>query len=396
MSSLWNKIGLTLLVGLAACQGYEVTPLPTDTPTAVVLSETPSPTVSVPVTLTPGPAETSSPVPATPVPYPSERLVFGPPITFINSDGSNSAQFEWLAEYTPADGVDTFLLPSPDGRYLIFLAENHAISCEPPPDSDCPIGAAYFLADLHEQTVASLDGYGSWSPDAREIVISSDNHLIIYELETKITRPLTTDLEGDFYPAWSPDGQWIAFLRPSKECGSESSSCYVSELYLIHPDGTDLRLLLGNVYFLPYLTTAPVWSPNSRWLAVINASGELIVINTSTEEASLVATGLSRDFYSIPAWSPASDQLAFVSEQDGNPEIYVVSIDGLEMTNLTQNPARDFKPSWSLSGRRIAFLSDRELGGASLLVMDLNEMSSNTIPHAPIFTGFAWWPNASP
>jgi Tol biopolymer transport system component len=53
-------------------------------------------------------------------------------------------------------------------------------------------------------------------------------------------------------------------------------------------------------------------------------------------------------------------KIAFVSERDGNPEIYVMNADGSGLKRLTNCHARDCSPSWSLDGKKIAFQSDRD------------------------------------
>ena len=55
----------------------------------------------------------------------------------------------------------------------------------------------------------------------------------------------------------------------------------------------------------------------------------------------------------------AQAQIAFVSNRDGNWEIYVMNTDGGNQRNLTNNPAADLAPSWSPDGKRIVFQSDR-------------------------------------
>jgi len=45
--------------------------------------------------------------------------------------------------------------------------------------------------------------------------------------------------------------------------------------------------------------------------------------------------------------SSEQTKIAFVSRTDENLEIYVMNADGSEQTNLTNNPAVDFSPSWS-------------------------------------------------
>lgn len=47
--------------------------------------------------------------------------------------------------------------------------------------------------------------------------------------------------------------------------------------------------------------------------------------------------------------------ISFVSERDGNAEIYVMNTDGSDQTRLTNNDDSDREPVWSPDGQRIAF-----------------------------------------
>ena len=56
----------------------------------------------------------------------------------------------------------------------------------------------------------------------------------------------------------------------------------------------------------------------------------------------------------------AQAQIAFVSQRDGNPEIYVMDVDGKNQRRLTNHPDNDLSPSWSPDGKRIVFFSNRD------------------------------------
>ena len=56
----------------------------------------------------------------------------------------------------------------------------------------------------------------------------------------------------------------------------------------------------------------------------------------------------------------AQAQIAFVSERDGNPEIYVMDADGKNQHRLTNNRHEDWSPFWSPDGKQIVFQSNRD------------------------------------
>ncbi|MEZ4523160.1 MAG: hypothetical protein R3A46_16195 [Thermomicrobiales bacterium] len=77
-------------------------------------------------------------------------------------------------------------------------------------------------------------------------------------------------------------------------------------------------------------------------------------------------------------------QLAVTMQTDpinGNPDIFLVGLDGSEPINLTNNPANDTFPAWSPDGSQIAFVSDR--GGAdALYLMDADGKNIREV-HSP-------------
>jgi TolB protein len=174
---------------------------------------------------------------------------------------------------------------------------------------------------------------------------------------------LTDDPAPDRSPAWSPDGQQIAFASRRGDNW---------DVYRMRADGGDLQRLTDD----PAYDGEPAWSPDGTRIAFSSSrDGDLNIYLLELSSGTLrrVTDDPAADYQ--PTWAPDSHQLAFTSWRDGNQEIYAVSLpqsalaDMPSAINLTNNPAPDRSPAWSSDGR-LAFISDRE-GIGNLHVLDL-------------------------
>ncbi len=98
-----------------------------------------------------------------------------------------------------------------------------------------------------------------------------------------------------------------------------------------------------------------------------------------------------------PSPTPTSTQtrniqgIAFVTNRDGNEEIYWMAADGSMQENLTNNRATDGHPSWSPDGSRLAFHSDRQDGDFEIYSMSVNGSELRRLTNSPGWDGQPEW-----
>lgn len=183
------------------------------------------------------------------------------------------------------------------------------------------------------------NGTPAWSPDGNKIAFVSDrdHNLEIYLMNVNGSGQtnLTNSAGSDQSPLWSPDGSKIVFV--SERDGN-------SEIYVMNLDGSGLKNLTNRAS----QEQSPVWSPDgSKIIFVANENGQsdIYVMNADgSGQTNLTHTAAANDM--TPKWSPDGLQIVFATNRDGNMEIYTMNADGSEQINRTNNPAEDSNPLW--------------------------------------------------
>lgn len=91
----------------------------------------------------------------------------------------------------------------------------------------------------------------------------------------------------------------------------------------------------------------------------------------------------------------ADEKIAFVSDRDGNNEIYMMDSDGSNAINLTNHPASDRHPAWSPDGLSIAFASRRDDNVFDIYLLDVETRDVTRLTNQGSNTRPAWSPDGA-
>ena len=104
----------------------------------------------------------------------------------------------------------------------------------------------------------------------------------------------------------------------------------------------------------------------NRQSAGIGDGGEQKTLKKNTQNYYLIALRAflkylqRRGVDAHPMWSPDGKRIAFTSNRDGNPEIYLMNADGSRPRRITNHPERDDHPGWHPDSKRIVFIGERD------------------------------------
>ena len=260
---------------------------------------------------------------------------------------------------------------------------------------------------------------GNTSPVADQIAYMStlDGEADIYTmtptgfLNVNLTHDKTFGLRADVEPAWSPDGQFIAFQRNFVKTDVQSS-----QIFLVAADGTKLGPLMppmkgvvdmhptwspdgqsivfssdrgGNFELYLYTISSdqviqlthtklgvenlePTWSPDGKWIA-FTRQGVAATVTPSSLYILMVAKGIT---YKLTpptlmgrgdhdaVWSPDSKRIAFTSDRVASSvirsnDLFVVNVDGSGLTRVTRLAGNEVHPTFSPYGDQLAFIGDQ-------------------------------------
>jgi TolB protein len=212
-----------------------------------------------------------------------------------------------------------------------------------------------------------------------------------------------TELVAGGTPAWSPDGEQIAYVSDIHERSE-------SHLSVIDADGTEARILYT---FSPREPGgSPAWSPDGRWIAFQTGEGIFVIspegdpARQVTEPPTETPWGPARCWDGQPSWSPDGQRIVFVVDCALKPRrtgkhlgLWTVRLDGSDRRQLLAFPSGDHgmyaTPRWSPDGEHISFVIVEWRGDfrSRVAVMDADGSNVRTLKlgHAPAWSPDGRW-----
>jgi WD40 repeat protein len=209
---------------------------------------------------------------------------------------------------------------------------------------------------------------------------------------------LTRHPAGDWDPTWSP-----ACADPAQTCriAFTSHRSGDSEIWTMDAQGRNLR----NVTQHPAWDYWPAWSPDGQAIAFISerdGDPELFTSPVGTHEQSLggqEATQLTfnNDSDRLPTWSPDGSRIAFAAVRNGVEEIHVINVDGSHERPVTTWPLKGTAPAWSPDGRRLAFVGWNEEDRPGIYVVGPDPETVQVLWEGAAWIGsLTWTPEPTP
>lgn len=254
---------------------------------------------------------------------------------------------------------------SPDSKWLAFTIGGHVHVVPADPAVSHPEGGALpkKISDFAEGAFAP-----KWMPDSHRLIVGVTRHeadqLVLTDRNGAWPRPLTDSPEGDHWDAQpSPDGKSILYLLRRFDDLNRLDIC------LLNLESGQTRTLYGRP---KTRTHSPRWSPDGQWIAFISQEDghdDLWMVRPDGSDLHH-AIKLGYDIAQF-AFSPDGSRIALTVIRQGSFMLGVWEQDKGSLTELRTEMGVHSNPNWSPDGKSLTFEFESPVQPPDIFCMNL-------------------------
>lgn len=205
---------------------------------------------------------------------------------------------------------------------------------------------SFITAGIETIQSGNVDMDPAWSPDGEQIAWSKlvpgiplpSVKLFLRAADSDEENELSGEGLSNSMLAWSPDGSKIAF---TSDRGGDS------DVYVIRVESGEVQKLADEGY-----NVQPVWSMDGETIMFISErdtkfyTGEFEFYLMNADGSDLHLMGEDEVFTGDPTYSPDGTQVAYMSNETGYWHIYLMDIDGSNVQQITEGDTNNLFPTW--------------------------------------------------
>ncbi|HZP63635.1 MAG TPA: S9 family peptidase [Terriglobales bacterium] len=191
-------------------------------------------------------------------------------------------------------------------------------------------------------------------------------HLYVFDIASKKLTQVTSGDFDDEQPAWSPDGNWLAFS--SKRTLPDPDRNYDRNIFVVAADNTDKGEHPTQITTNPGADAQPQWSPDGKWITYVTMlepklleySTKHVAVSPATGGDAKVLTKAFDRMADTPRFSPDGKYIYFIADDDGAQHLCKVPSDGGDVTAVIGGRSMLYSYSVANNGAVAALITTPE------------------------------------
>ena len=256
-----------------------------------------------------------------------------------------------LEEVVRKYGADIKYLSS-SGEKLIFAREGYLYTYDPGTDKTSQVVINVAFDNIHVRPqykdVSREIGSGDISPTGKRAVFEAHGEILTVPAEKGDIRNLTrTPGVMERYPAWSPDGKYVAYFS---DAGGEYQLHIIDQLGAEEPR----KIKLDD----PTFFYSPAWSPDGKKIVFTDKKNNVILLDVESEDLLIVD-----EMSDSPSFSPDSRWITYQKSRDNRfGVIWVYSLNDDKHYKITDGMSDAAEPIFDADGKYLFFRASTDSG----------------------------------